>query len=146
MFSSECWCPVLLCSFAPLIHLLCELLHKPASPGWTHPPRDKLDQECRPGQAVPHAVLLQVPLAAQHRVIQRTARHRSNTRDVHPDTTVHTCSMCTWATLCKRRAADHRRKRWNAPGARSAQDLPRPLFSTDIDQNKIQLPGRLYVR
>ena len=119
MFSSECWCPVLLCSFAPLIHLLCELLHKPAFPGWTHPPRDKLDQECRPGQAVPHAVLLQVPLAAQHRVIQRTARHRSNTRDFHPDTTIHKCSMCACTTLCIRRAAEYR---CNSTGTPPAQD------------------------
>ena len=84
--------PVLL---APLIHLFCELLDKPAFPGWTHLPRDKLDQKCRPGQAVPRAVVLQVPLAAQHRVIQRTARHRSNARGVHPDMTMHTCPMCT---------------------------------------------------
>ena len=84
--------PVLL---APLIHLFCELLHKPAFPCGIYPSRDNLDHGCRPGQAVPHAVLLQVPLAAHHRVVQRTARHRSNTRDFHPDAMMHTCFMCT---------------------------------------------------
>ena len=87
--------PLLLCSFASLIHLFCELLHKPAFPCGIYSSRNNLDHVCRPGQAVPHAVLLQVPLAAQHRVIQRTARHRSNARGVHPDMTMHTCPMCT---------------------------------------------------
>ena len=49
MFSSECWCPLLLCSFASLIHLFCELLHKPAFPCGIYPSRYNLDHGCRPG-------------------------------------------------------------------------------------------------
>ena len=126
--------PVLL---APLIHLFCELLHKPAFPGWTHLPRDKLDQKCRPDQAVPRAVVLQVPLAAQHRVIQRysTAQEQhtgfssryddTHVLHVYMSDSVQKNSGRSWPKALERARCQ----------VCAGPPLPLHVFSTDIDQN-----------
>ena len=46
-------------------------------------------------------------LAPQHRAAQRTARCRSNKQAFQPGSMINTRSMCAWATLCKRRAAEY---------------------------------------
>ena len=84
------------------------------------------EQVGSPEQAAVHAILLQLPTAAQHRVIQRTARHRSNKRASQPDQAIKMRSMCAWATPNQSTASEQRRNPWNTAGCRSGQGLPRP--------------------
>ena len=84
------------------------------------------EQVGSPEQAAVHAILLQLPTAAQHRVIQRTARHRSNKRASQPDQAIKMRSMCAWATPNQSTASEQRRNPWNTAGCRSGQGFPRP--------------------
>ena len=94
-------------------------------------------------QAFYRAVLLLLILAPQHRPTQRTARCRSNKRDFQPDSMVNMYSMCAWATLCQRRAAEYRRNTCNSIDAPSAHGPPPLKFPCRNGKKKKNLRCKL---
>ena len=97
-------------------------------------------------QAFYRAVLLLLILAPQHRPTQRTARCRSNKRDFQPDSMVSMCSMCAWATLGQRRAAEYRRNTCNSIDAPSAHGPPPLKFPCRNGKKKKNLRCKLLYR
>ena len=108
------------CTLPPTVRLL----HTVAIPDAPWPHKCNARPLHHRDQAFYRAVLLLLILAPQHRPTQRTARCRSNKRDFQPDSMVSMCSMCAWATLCQRRAAEYRRNTCNSIDAPSAHGPP----------------------